>query len=318
MDSIILEKPDKQHPVLDYEACEKLYADTSSEKLDGETIGSPFDIYSVETIRKRLGFEGYSSLPTDVFVWSEGEPKKPYLTKIGGLPYLPKDVPWPSDAEGKPYLFVTQICFVDSKDIVPVPVPGDVLLMFVRHDGWDGEYLQCYDPEDLHFQWVKIADQPMWDQQAMNENGLRSVELSLTGVIHRTLDYEFTDIIDKRLDRARARNQFAKFFTTYLVPAMSGTKIGGIPHYIQDGPPGRDDVNMYHVSKRMWDEAAYICQFTSLSFSYETPFPLCNREKPFRLYVENEGCGRLNIGDCGSIYLFLKPDGTIVWMEECY
>ena len=313
MNSIALEKPDKQHPVLDYETCERLYAATSK-KLDGNTIGSPFHIYSIETIRKRLEFEGHPSLPTDVFVWGEGEPEKPYLTKIGGLPYLPKDVPWPKDADGQAYIFVMQICFVDSKDIVPVPVPGDVLLMFVKHDGWDGGDLQCYDPDDLHFQWIKITDQPTWDQQSMNENGFRSIEMSFFGVIHRTRDYEQSDEINRKLDEAKSRNQFAQFFRSYWIPAMSGTKIGGIPFYIQNGLDDDDET---------FDDTTYICQFVSLQFVPEVPFPLCNREKMLGLGFKNDDSiyakGKsLMIGDLGSIYFFMKPDGAIVWLTECF
>jgi len=269
-------------------------------------------IYSVETIRKRLDFEAHPSLPTDVFVWGEGEPEKPYLTKIGGLPYLPKDIPWPKDADGQPYIFVMQICFADSKDIVSVPVPGEVLLMFVKHDGWDGENLQCYEPDDLHFQWIKIADHLTWDQQSMTENGFRSIEMSFFGVIHRTRDYERSDEINRKLDEAKSRNQFAQFFRTYWIPAMSGTKIGGIPFYIQYGP---DD--------KPFDDATYISQFVSLQFHPEVPFPLCNREKRMELGFKSDDSihakGKsLMIGDLGSIYFFMKPDGTIVWLAECY
>ena len=316
MNSIALDKPDKQHPVLDYERCEGLYA-SSPKKLDGETIGSPFDIYSVETIRKRLGFEGQPSVPTDVFVWGEGEPKKPYLTKIGGLPYLPKDIPWPKDSDGQPYIFVAQICFVDSKDIVPVPIPGDVLLLFVKHDGWDGKYLGCYESDDLYFQWVRITDQPTWDQQSMQENGFRSVELSYYGVIYRTRDYERSDEINRKLDEADS------FYQPYLIPALSGTKIGGIPFYIQDGPPGRGDVHWYHVSKRTWNDATYFGEFVSLQFASNVPFPWCNSEKPigheFGTDDSISAKGKsLMIGDMGSIYFFLKPDGAVAWLEECY
>lgn len=165
MDSIILEQPDKQHPVLEYEKCERMF-ENLQQKLDGETIGSPFDIYSVETIRKRLELEKHPSHPADVFVWGEGEPAKPYLTKIGGVPYYPREF-WPhTENDDKPYIFLAQICFVDSKDVLPFPLPGDVLSIFMRHD-LNGPCLVCYKPVDLYFQWVRIGDQPIWDQQAM-------------------------------------------------------------------------------------------------------------------------------------------------------
>jgi len=311
MDSILRKEPEKQHPVLAYETCEGLYAATSKE-LDGQTIAGPFNIYSVETIRKNLELGKYPSVPTDVFVWGEGEPEKPYLTKIGSLPYLPKDVPWPKDTDGQPYIFVMQICFIDSKDTIPVAVPGDVLLMFVKHDGWDGIDLLCYEPENLYFKWIQISDQPTWDQQSMMENGVRSVEPSFFGVIHRMNDYQQSS------DNERILYTDAKDLT------VSGTKIGGIPAYIQNGPPPwDDDAYMYYNEKRTWDDATYICQFVSLGFEANTPFPVCNRKKPFsnestsKDYAWSKG-RYLLIGDMGNIYFFMKPDGTIVWLEECY
>ena len=345
VDSIIRKDPDKQHLVLDYAACERLYATFQRElngkiqELDGETIGSPFDIYSVETIRKRfvieekLGTVGNPktpgtmlqtiqrfwsslsgifirlrhnrSLPTDVFVWGEGEPEKPYLTKIGGLPYLPKELPYPTDANGQPYIFVAQICFVDSKDIVPLSLPGDVLLIFVKHDGWDGEYLQCHEPDDMHFEWIRIADQPLWNPQTMKENGFRSVEPTFFGVIHRTLDYKRTDeIYEKLCDTVGG---------PYLIHGMSATKIGGIPVSIQYG---LDDFIAAN-------DATYFGQFVSLQFEPDVPFPWCNRKESIgdefgtddSIYAKGKS---LMIGDMGSIYLSLKPDGTIAWYEECY
>ena len=314
IDSIIRKESDKQHPVLDYAACERLYAtfqrklNGKIQELDGETIGSPFDIYSVETIRKRFGYEYQPSLPTDVFVWGEGEPEKPYLTKIGGLPYLPKELPYPTDSNGLPYIFVAQICFVDSKDIVPVSLPGDVLLMFIKHEdnGYlDNGYLQCHEPDDLHFEWVRIAEQPVWDQQAIRENGFRSVEPTFFGVIHRTQDYELADEIYDKLGEAS--------ICPYLIHEMSATKIGGIPNSIQCG------IDDFLVA----NDATYFGQFVSLQFAPNVPFPWCDRNEPigyeFRtddsIYAKGKS---LMIGDVGSVYLSLKPDGTIAWYEECY
>lgn len=320
MKSILIENTGKSHPELDYEKCVELYASTQK-KLDGETIGSPFDIYSVETIRKRLKFDSHASVPTDVFVWGEGEPPKPHLTKIGGLPYLPKDESWPSDAEGQPYVFVAQFCFADSKDIVSTSLPGDVLLMFVKHEGWDGEYLQCYESDDLHFEWIWIEDRPTWDRQSMEEKGFQFVDLSYFGVIYRTRDYDPTDEIEMKLDSAYEAKLLS---ATYLIPFVSGTKIGGYPYFIQNGPPGRSDYCTYNVKPKLkWDDAVYIGQFVSLQFASDVPYPWCNRNKPIgfdfktddSIYAKGKS---LMIGDLGSIYLYLKPDGTVTWFEESY
>ena len=39
-----------------------------------------------------------------------GEPAKPYLTKIGGVPYRPSDEPWPGQDDEDPMTFFAQFC----------------------------------------------------------------------------------------------------------------------------------------------------------------------------------------------------------------
>ncbi len=295
MDSIFLKKPGKQHPVLNFEICESVYKNIKDKRSH---VASPCDIYSVETDRKRLGFNNHRSLFSDVFIWGEGESEKPYLTKVGGVPYLPKATTWPQDTAGKPYVFVAQISFVDSKDVASVPVPGDVLLIFVKHDGWSGKYLDCFEPDDLCFKWIRVTDQPIWDRQSMKKNGVRSVEISFFGVIHRTQDYVQTPEIISLIEAS----------SSYWQWSMHGTKIGGVPNFIQNGPKN------YQVDKQTWNDAAYIGEFASLWFECNTPFPWCNRKEAIRYSTQQKKS--LMIGDVGSIYLFLKPDGSIIWLME--
>jgi Domain of unknown function (DUF1963) len=94
---------------------------------------------------------------TDVFVFGKGEPKKLYLTKIGGKPYLSEDVAWPEHEDGMPLSFVAQFCFSDSKDLLG-KLPGDVLLIFgstVDEENleWEGD-----NPDSLTFIWTDIDE----------------------------------------------------------------------------------------------------------------------------------------------------------------
>ena len=71
------------------------------------------------------------------------------------------------------------------------------------------------------------------------------------------------------------------------------------------------------------NDATYFGQFVSLQFAADTPFPWCNRKESMghglgtddSIYAKGKS---LMIGDMGSIYLFLKPDNTVAWYEECY
>lgn len=99
---------------------------------------------------------------------------------------------------------------------------------------------------------------------------------------------------------------------------MSGTKIGGFPYFIQNGP---GDYNA--ETQDCNDGARYIGQFVSLQFASGVPFPWCNREQPISLEFNTDDSiyakGKtLMIGDMGSIYLFMMPDRTIAWLDECY
>ena len=70
-------------------------------------------------------------MPTDIFLLNLGEPEQRAVTKVGGLPYRAAGKPWPIAQSGAPMTFLTQFCFVDSRDLVP-PLPGDMLLVFIE------------------------------------------------------------------------------------------------------------------------------------------------------------------------------------------
>lgn len=135
------------------------------------------------------------SLPADVFVWAQGEPKNRALTKIGGLPYWPKDREWPND--GDPMIFVAQFNFADSTDIVS-SLPGKLLSVFVKDE-------EFYGPEYFHFEWVNEASQLIEETPASGWWSSRPV----FGQRYRTWD--------------------SPEFGIY-----QATKVGGLPYVIQD------------------------------------------------------------------------------------
>jgi hypothetical protein len=84
------------------------------------------------------------STTTDVFVFSTGEPPRRDITKIGGLPYRERGLPWPTTPQGDRLTFIGQLSFTDSRDVVG-NLPGDVLLVFAPND--EGV------PEEFHYEW---------------------------------------------------------------------------------------------------------------------------------------------------------------------
>jgi hypothetical protein len=201
-------------------------------------------------------------VPTDVMVWAHGEPTNRTVTKIGGLPYRPSDIAWPRDEKGEPQRFIAQLCFADSRHLVP-ELPADVLLVFGDDDALVAE------PERLVFEWWRLTSAPLVSQLPAVEGPLVPYHAHL----HRTDDW----------DEA----------------VFEGTKIGGLPKFIQGVP----DIS-----------GTFIGTLGSISVPEDQRHPFVNVAEPRGWSDDND----LMIGDMGSLYLFLRPDGTIAALSQCY
>lgn len=100
------------------------------------------------------GMHGEGARVTDVLTFHAGEPEDRFVTKIGGLPYRPAALPWPTHTNGEPLSFFAQICFADSDDLVSVP--DEVLLIFATepHSYMTGP--QGQEP-GLRFEWYPLG-----------------------------------------------------------------------------------------------------------------------------------------------------------------
>ena len=202
-------------------------------------------------------------LPTDVAIWARGESENRAVTKIGGLPYRPSGSPWPRERT-RPMRFIAQLSFVDSLDLVP-SLPGDILLVF-----GDDEALVA-EPERLVFEWWPstlsrgslVSEMPLADE----------VLAPFHAVLHRTEDWE--------------------------TAIFEGTKIGGVPRFIQDEPIAA---------------GPFIGAIGSISVAPDQRHPFVNVEEPPGWSRDNN----LMIGDMGSLYLFIDPDGKVQAVSQCY
>jgi uncharacterized protein YwqG len=183
------------------------------------------------------------------------------VTKIGGLPYRPAGRPWPVDSAGNARRFVAQLSFADSRDLVP-PLPGDILLVFGDDDA-------LLEPERLLFEWWPLGLGSLTAEMADGTDALAPFHAHL----HRT---------DDRDDSI-----------------FEGTKIGGMPEFVQDAPPVT---------------GTFIAAIGSISVAIDQRHPFVNVAEPRGWSREND----LMIGDMGSLYLFLQEDGRIVAESQCY
>lgn len=283
----------KHHPELDFEALEAVYEDSPrTERLSGEQISGPFEVYSVETLRDRHGVRVEPAAACDIFVLAKGEPEDRSLTKVRGIPYWPAQNAWPHSESQKPYRFLAQFNFADSQDLVG-DIPGEVLLLLTPDvEDW------LQDAEDnLRYEWVSITEDDLVSHDDWNAIAGED-RTSWYGVIHRTADYPAAYEGEPSVyDRFLSMN----VRQPYNLPVVDAVKIGGVPHWIQgeDSPGGR-----------------FLCQLTSVQATPEVRFPWVNVETPMSMKIRDTNSiyyddNSLCFYDMGTLTVFLMKDGTL-------
>ncbi len=264
-------------------------------KATGEIITSPAHLCKVELVRQRVRAEHDlgRAVPVDIFIWRYGPPDKPYLTKIGGVPHREKSVPWPRGPDGKPYTFVAQFCFLDSKDIVSSKLPNDVMLVFFRHPD------ACFtDRGDVHIEWSAKSLRDPATKQSCPPPGFPVPELA--GEIYRTNEYPNSVDVFRQLGHYRS----------YLLASTQSTKIGRETFVIQGDPRNEDQ--------------EFFCALSSIQPSGQWPFTNMERlpEIPLSERMSNEHFGwndyEMILGDAGCMYFMIDRDGNVTWTADCY
>ena len=264
-------------------------------KPDGEIITSPAHLCEIELVRKEyaktqdLG----PPVPVDIFLWSIAPPEKPFLTKLGGVPHRESTKPWPSE-NGKPFTFVAQFCFADSRDIVSQMIPSDVMLIFFKSAD------SLYEENSIHLEWSLIElESPMSSEQCPRPS---FTVPELSGHIYRTNEYpESSDVFEQ-----------AGHYNCYLFPTTQSTKIGRETFFTQNDPRGPED--------------ELLCALNSVHPTTYPPgakWPFIGLEmlpddwdKPDNDY----GWGKYSMmfGDVGCMYFLIDKNGDVTWTWDCY
>lgn len=176
----------RRHPVFDIRHWKKaLPPKLHPDGFSHGDVDKPGDVVCMEWARreaKRKGDIG-PSVPADIFVWSSmSDNDKPWLTRIGGTPWRPKDKPWPAAKDGRPLVFLGQICFADSKDLLSFKLPGEVALIY---GAFDGGYCWLNDGSALEWSPLKIKDPATITSSPWGCH----LPMEYQGVIHRTVQY---------------------------------------------------------------------------------------------------------------------------------
>lgn len=251
-------------------------------------VTSPKDLALTLQMREGAGMPGEPSSLVDVLVPAIGEPDRPEASKIGGRPFR-SDRPWPRDANDKPMLFMGQLCFADSLDVLPSHVtsslPGDLLLIFL--EDCDSVIWNEHEGAALLFEW----------EQSGRRNQAPTDQF-------RDAPQPWEPFHFERLRSRESESRAEIHHGTHAIEVCGhwhSTKIGGIPTWIQSEEEGEG-------------LGTFIAAINSM-VAVGDDYPLVNMPKappspgPYR----NE---LLMFGDMGTLYLFW--DGTRVrWLMQC-
>jgi hypothetical protein len=251
---------------------------------DVYAIAGPRDLLAIESVRSALNGENLLSgaVECDLFVFGRGTPNNPHCTKIGGLPYRRRDVPWPTyrDDHGieRDFDFLAQFSFAESSDIVSAG-GHDLLLLFVKQDDF-------YGPGAYFAEWSDGAISP--DELWTAAKPPHAVIPQLYGLRHRCHDYR----------ECNASLPVQHYYLYRHIQVARGIKIGGLPTL----PPPAEGLR-------------FLCQLAALTPKSDTPFPWCNHELP--IAWEDTADENLSVVDNGVLCLFLDDRDGVVAQFDC-
>ncbi len=256
-------------------------------------ITSPCDLCTIEWLRREL-IDQYvwgRAIPVDIFVMSKGEPENRFATKIGGIPYRPRDLPWPQGPNGRPLAMIAQINFTNSTDIVG-KLPGDLLLVF----GDDSEGIV----EPFHIEWQSLG----------MENLIRPTDIPSDCIKiapcfgNRCRMMSFPDAVQKS-DSNYPICRGKDVWSPYWIPQFQATQIGRAPFGIQEGD--------YSETEH------HLCTISSVQPDKRRPYPWVNVPEPLCREGEWPDPGdELMIGDLGCIYILINDDGKLYSSVSCH
>jgi len=250
-------------------------------------ISSPIHLAVVEQIRSSIFDRGHDlgpSSPADLFLWRICEYSEGPITRIGGKAFRDRSTPWPTTNNGRPLSFLAQISFLDSKDLVPHDMPGEVLSMYGT---WTGS--GYVDMESLVFEWASLEG-----GQSQSNHDVPEWKFCAEGVIHRTVCYPECDE--------------SVHSTGIDVPDLfQATQISTHPFRIQG---------------EGLDEALVFASLSSFQPNQDWPFinfprlPHYTHPKGHVNYLSS--IFELMMGDTGSINFYKDKSGKFTQSWDCY
>ncbi len=179
---------------------------------------------------------------------------KVWESKVGGMPYLPKEMNWPVGAEGRALFFLAQINFSEMPALSPFPTEG-ILQFFINDDDLYGMDFDDGENQDT----FKVLFHPkVVQQESILQKSIPDLEADEEMLPHHpvesfpltaTLSDEVAAITDYRFYQYFGQDYFRQFgekewdimdsFGKTVRP--QGHKLGGYAYFTQDDPRRPED-----------------------------------------------------------------------------
>ena len=269
----------------------------------GGNLSGPASIAYIEQIRRQVTASGGQlgePVPVDLCVWNLGDSNRRDVTKIGGVPYWPATERWPTFGGGKPYTFVAQFCFADSRDIVP-NLPGDMLVILARTTNY----------QNLKLRWFKNTSDELTPAAEIPPS--RWTIQPCHATLHRANEYPQADY--------EVFDEYPFPLNVWAARFLDGSKIGGFWEFREElldlEDYDADELEEMDQDIRKGIESAaesvkkkersFICQIGSVGTSGPQPF-LNVSGTPDRAAANSDHL--LTIADDGGLDFFYDGNET--------
>lgn len=179
---------------------------------------------------------------------------KPWESKVGGVPYLPKNWAWPSAPDGSGLFFLAQINFAEVPPLSPFPTKG-ILQFFINDDdlyGMDFDEGENPDTFRVLFHADIVENESLlqtklptthWDEALLPHHPDESYPL-LFGLEEEVVpisDYQFYQHFGSEFFRQFGEKEWDVMGELEKSVRAQGHKIGGYAYFTQDDPRRPED-----------------------------------------------------------------------------
>lgn len=231
---------------------------------------------------------------SDIFVFSEGEPADRSATKCGGIPYWERASPWPTNSDGQALIFLGQINFSQSTDLVG-KTPGNLLTIFGDDGGLDDH--GCF--AGFLCIWQKISEENALIECLPNGvKGLKGVEG------HRCRISQYPDALPKHCPWHEL-----KFGDTIIKGAVRLSEIQGTQIFGAQAPLG--ETGLKSPSESPIASLSTICPAVGVAW------PWVDHQMKIDKIELDELANYLQIGDLDCLDIAIDQDGNPLVLGWC-